>query len=75
MFHGVSNLDKAIELLPDKDRDDFKYFTRNENSFSRGNMFITKSPIIMNHRSIHVYAVDLQMYSTASMKICGNEFT
>ena len=48
MFHGVGNLDKAIELLPDKDRDDFKYFTRNENSFSRGNMFITKSPIIMN---------------------------
>ena len=32
MFHGYGNLDKAIELLPDKDRDDFKYFTRNENS-------------------------------------------
>jgi len=48
MFHGVGNLDKAIELLPDKDRDDFRYYTRNENSFSRGNMFITKSPKIMD---------------------------
>ena len=43
MFHGNGNLDKAIELLPDKDRDDFKYFTRNETSFPRGNMFISNS--------------------------------
>jgi len=48
MFHGNGNLDKAIELLPDKDRDDFRYFTRNENSFSRGNMFISNSKKIMN---------------------------
>ena len=48
MFHGAGNLDKAIELLPEKDREDFRYFTRSENSFSRGNMFITKSPKIMN---------------------------
>ena len=27
MFHGAGNLDKAINLLPDKDRDDFRYFT------------------------------------------------
>ncbi len=48
MFHGVGNLDKAIDLLPDKDRDDFRYFTRNENSFARGNMFISKSSKIIN---------------------------
>ena len=48
MFHGSGNLDKAIELLPNKDRDDFKHFTRNETSFSRGNMFISKSPKIIN---------------------------
>ncbi len=48
MFHGVGNLDKAIDLLPNKDRDDFRYFTRNENSFARGNMFISKSPKIIN---------------------------
>ena len=48
MFHGAGNLDKAINLLPDKDRDDFRYFTRSENSFSRGNMFICNSPHIIN---------------------------
>ena len=48
MFHGSGNLDKAIELLPNKDRDDFKHFTRNETSFSRGNMFISKSPKIIS---------------------------
>ena len=40
MFHGAGNLDKAINLLPDKDRDDFRYFTRSENSFSRGNIYM-----------------------------------
>ena len=48
MYHGVGNLDKAIELLPKKDRDDFKYFTRTETSFARGNMFISKSSKIIN---------------------------
>jgi hypothetical protein len=48
MFHGNGNLDKAIEMLPDIDRDDFKYFTRNETSFSRGNMFISNSKEIIN---------------------------
>ena len=48
MFHGSGNLDKAIELLPNKDRDDFRHFTRNETSFSRGNMFISKSAKIIN---------------------------
>ena len=48
MYHGVGNLDKAIELLPDKDRKDFNYYVNNENCFSKGNMFITKSSNIMN---------------------------
>ncbi len=48
MFHGNGNLDKAIELLSDKDRDDFKYFTRSETSFPRGNMFISNSNQIIN---------------------------
>ena len=48
MFHGNGNLDKAINLLPDKDRDDFNYFVRTEVSFSRGNMFITRSSKIIN---------------------------
>ena len=48
MFHGNGNLDRAIELLSDKDRDDFRYFTRNETSFPRGNMFISNSKKIIN---------------------------
>ena len=48
MFHGAGNLDKAIELLPDKDRDDFRHFTRTETSFARGNMFICKSSKIID---------------------------
>ena len=48
MFHGVGNLDKAINLLPDKDRDDFRHFTRNETSFPRGNMFISRSSKIID---------------------------
>ena len=48
MFHGNGNLDKAIELLPDMDRDDFKHFVRSETSFSRGNMFISNSHNIID---------------------------
>ena len=48
MYHGVGNLDKAIDLLPDKDRENFRSFTRTETSFARGNMFICKSSKIMN---------------------------
>tara|TARA_Y100000590_G_scaffold444753_1_gene575900 strand:+ start:237 stop:1040 length:804 start_codon:yes stop_codon:yes gene_type:complete len=48
MFHGVGNLDKAIDLLPENDREEFRQFTRNETSFARGNMFITKSSKIMD---------------------------
>ena len=35
-------------MLPDKDRDDFKYFTRTETSFARGNMFISRSSKIID---------------------------
>ena len=49
MYHGNGNLDKAIELLPNKDRNDFRDFTRNETSYSRGNVFISKSSSIINN--------------------------
>ena len=48
MFHGNGNLDKAIKLLPEKDKNDFDYYVRNEVSFNQGNMFITKSDKIMD---------------------------
>ena len=48
MWHGNGNLDKAIELLDKKDRDDFKRYTREKVSFSRGNMFVCRSKKIIN---------------------------
>ena len=48
MYHGNGTLDRAIDLLSDKDRNDFRHYTRNETSFSRGNMFITKSEKIID---------------------------
>ena len=48
MYHGVGNLDKAIELLPDKDRNEFNYFTENETSYAEGNMFISNSSQIID---------------------------
>ena len=48
MFHGIDNLDKAIDLLPENDREEFREFTRGKTSFARGNMFITKSSKIIN---------------------------
>ena len=42
-FHGYGNLKKAIDLLDDKERDGFRLFMENNNSYNRGNMFISKS--------------------------------
>ena len=47
MFHGNGVLDKAIELLNDKDRDDFKKYVTKKTSYNQGNMFICKSKDIM----------------------------
>jgi len=55
MFHGNGNLDKAIELLPDMDRDDFKHFVRSETSFSRGNMFISNSHNIIDSYFSYIF--------------------
>lgn len=48
MMHGNGNLDKAIDLLDEENKEDFRKFTRNQSSFARGNMFICKSKSIMN---------------------------
>ena len=55
MFHGVNKLDKAIDLLPEKDREEFRVYTRTENSFARGNMFITKSSKIMSEYFDYIF--------------------
>ena len=48
MFHGNGVLDKAIDVLEDKERDDFRNFVIEKNSYNQGNMFICKSQNIMN---------------------------
>ena len=55
MSHGIKNLDKAIDLLPDKDREEFRLFTRTNSSFSRGNMFISKSSKIINDYFSYIF--------------------
>jgi hypothetical protein len=46
-MHGEGNLDKAISLLDNKDRNDFSYFVNSEVSFNPHNMFICKSNKIL----------------------------
>ena len=48
MFHGNGVLDKAVELLGDKDKKDFKNYILNNTSYNQGNMFICKSKEIIN---------------------------
>ena len=48
MMHGEGNLDIAVKLLPENDRDDFYNFVNSKLSFNPHNMFICKSPKILN---------------------------
>jgi hypothetical protein len=47
MMHGNGNLDKAIEVLDKKEKDDFKKFVNTEVSFNPQNMFICKNKEIL----------------------------
>ena len=47
MFHGNGVLDKAINVLNENDRDDFRKFVISNNSYNQGNMFICKSKELM----------------------------
>lgn len=49
MMHGNKNLDKAINLLDQEDREDFRKFVNSEVSFNPHNMFICKSQNILNN--------------------------
>ena len=48
MFHGNGILDKAIELLNDNDRENFREYVNKNKSYNQGNMFICKSKKIIN---------------------------
>ena len=45
MFHGYKILDKAIDLMSEKDKLKFKYYVSHNNKFNPHIMFITKPKI------------------------------
>lgn len=47
MWHGNNNLDKAIDLLDKKEKEDFRNFVNSEVSFNPHNMFICKNKTIL----------------------------
>jgi len=49
MFHGNGILDKAIDLLDNENKKDFRKFVNTETSYNQGNMFICKSKEIINN--------------------------
>jgi hypothetical protein len=46
MHHGHGNLDKAIDLMNDNDREDFRLYVNSSTDFSANNMFISKKEFI-----------------------------
>ena len=47
MYHGYGNLDKAIDLLDNENKNDFRKFVDTEKAFNPFNMFICKSQKIL----------------------------
>ncbi len=47
LMHGNGNLDKAIDLLDDNNKKDFKNYVNSNVSFNPHNMFICKSKILL----------------------------
>ena len=49
LMHGQNNLNKAIDLLDSKNKEDFRKFVNTEVSFNPHNMFICKTKEILNN--------------------------
>ena len=47
MYHGYGNLDKAIDLLDNQNKENFRKFVETENAFNPYNMFLCKSQKIL----------------------------
>jgi len=48
MYHGYGEMDKAIELLDDENREDFRKWVNTAGSFNANNVFICKSHSLYN---------------------------
>ena len=53
--HGVGSLDRAIELLGDEDREDFRKFVIKNTSFNQCNLFICKSKSILDNYYLTIF--------------------
>ena len=47
MHHGFGVLDKAIDQMQNKDREEFRYFVNTKNKFNPHIMFISKKKILI----------------------------
>ena len=52
LFHGKGNLDLAIDLLDEKNKNNFSEFMNNETSFNPHNMFICKKEILNDYYNV-----------------------
>lgn len=55
-FHGYGLMDKAINVLDEKEKNDFKEFVNNKHSFNRENMFICRSKKLMDEYFFSVFS-------------------
>ena len=55
VFHGEGFMNKAIELLDDKEKDDFKNFVNFQHGFHRENLFFCKSKVLMDRYFLSVF--------------------
>lgn len=52
LFHGKGNLDQAINLLDEKNKNNFNNYMINETSFNPHNMFICKTEILKSYYDV-----------------------
>ena len=52
LFHGKGNLDQAINLLDEKNKNNFNNYMINETSFNPHNMFICKTEILKDYYDV-----------------------
>ena len=72
MHHGYGNIDKAINVLNQKDRNDFREFVSENYSFNPHIMFITKKEImrILLLRKIGISHINLPLHCIKEFVIC-----
>lgn len=75
VFHGEEVLDKAIDLLDNENKTDFREFVEKEKSFNRENLFICKSKKIMEKYFESVFMWLLKCEKVFGFDLAGYEKT